>query len=69
METITATSTSSSTTKKPIIHCYVKRDSNSLFKLYSQTDNALPVFHSEHYSLSEAKEEAITLGAVNCLLV
>ncbi len=60
METITS--------KKPIIHCYVKRASNGLFNLYSQTGNALPVLHSQHYCLNDAKKESVQIGAVNCLL-
>lgn len=57
------------TSKKPIIHAYVKRLDAGKFNLFIQTGNALPVFHSEYYCFPEAKEEAMKLDAVSCRLV
>ncbi|HBZ29643.1 MAG TPA: hypothetical protein DEO56_03475 [Nitrosomonas nitrosa] len=67
MENISVT-LASDTSKKPI-HAYVKCLRCGAFNLYTQTGNALPVYHSQHYCFSEAKEEALKLGAVNGMLV
>ncbi|MCW5597791.1 MAG: hypothetical protein KIT59_01550 [Nitrosomonas sp.] len=68
MENISVT-LASDTSKKPIIHAYVKCWRCGAFNLYTQAGNVLPVDHSQHYCFSEAKEEALKLGAVNGMLV